>query len=176
MDNAISIKNIEIKMTDDGMFCLNDLHKASGGETRHEPSNWTRTDQFAELADELFNSAKVRSWRKSAGRYGGTFVCKELVYAYAMWVSPKFHIEIIRVFDNQAKVKTELDCLVDDVKTASARLTAQINKTSISLGEIKLHGQSWGAYGHSIKKAKQEAVKELENLKSRIQIELDFMG
>ena len=176
MSNAISIKSIEVKMNDDGMFCLNDLHKASGGESRHEPSNWTRTDQFSELADEIFNSAKVQSWKKSAGRYGGTFVCKELVYAYAMWISPKFHIDVIRVFDGQAKAKTELDCLVGDVKAAGARLTAQINKTSVSLNEIKAHGHFWGAYGQAIKKAKREAIKELEDIKSRIQIELDFIG
>ena len=175
MSNAISIKQLEVKMNNDGMYCLNDLHKASGGESKHEPSNWTRTDQFKDLASELDNSANVQSWKRSAGRYGGTYVCKELVYAYAMWVSAKFHIEVIRVFDQQTQTKTELDCLVDNVKSISSKLDAQLDKTTLSLGELKTHGQSWGAYGASIRKAKKEAVSELETLKDKIQLKLDLM-
>lgn len=174
MNNAISIRQLEVKMNEDGMYCLNDLHKASGGLDKDKPSNWLATQQVKELESEILN-AGIQAIKKSAGRYGGTYVCKELVYAYAMWISPKFNLEVIRVFDQQTRTKTELDCLVDDVRSISGKLDKQLDKTSLSLNELKSHGQSWGAYGASIRKAKKEAVSELEGLKDKIQMKLDLM-
>jgi len=42
--------------------------------------------------------APVKSVRGGQGG-SATYACKELVYAYAMWISAKFHLAVIRAFD-----------------------------------------------------------------------------
>jgi KilA-N domain len=93
----INIADTVITTDQDGRFCLNDLHKASGGEDRHVPGYWLENRQAAELIAELETTGIPVV--KKPGRNGGTYACKELVYAYAMWISPKFHLQVIRTFD-----------------------------------------------------------------------------
>lgn len=35
--NSLAIAGITIKQDQDGRFCLNDFHKAAGGERKHRP-------------------------------------------------------------------------------------------------------------------------------------------
>ena len=94
------ISNVAVKQDKNGFFRLNDLHKASGGEERHEPNRFTRRSSFSELVEELtpeMAAAPVSIQR--GGKTPGIYVCKELVYAYAMWISAKFHLHVIRTFD-----------------------------------------------------------------------------
>lgn len=89
-----------IKQDAEGRYCLNDLHKASVGEAKHTPGRFTCTDSFQGLCAELSRNQDKSPF--TSGRGVGTFVVKELVYAYAMWVSPKFHVEVIRSYDRLA--------------------------------------------------------------------------
>ena len=104
MTNIITISSVAIRQDAQGRYSINDLHKAAGGEKRHQPSDWADLQQTKELIAEISNSGDSRNYpiESGAGRYGGTYVCKELVYAYAMWISAKFHLEVIRAYDAQA--------------------------------------------------------------------------
>ena len=103
---TISISNVAIRQTENNLYNLNDLHKASGGEKRHELTNWLKLQQTAELIDELSkpentglkeNQQVIKVVR--GGNNRGTYACKELVYAYATWISAKFFLLVIRTFD-----------------------------------------------------------------------------
>ncbi|WP_279526495.1 KilA-N domain-containing protein [Marinomonas balearica] len=48
---------------------------------------------------DIYANSHSLALNKNLGRSGGTWVCKELVYVYAMWISPKFNLEVIRAFD-----------------------------------------------------------------------------
>ena len=96
---TIAIGETQIRQLD-GLYSLNDLHKASGGERQHQPSNFIRLDQTQALIAEIDKSSEVRiSHKMQRGAHGGTYVCKELVYAYANWISPAFYLRMIRAFD-----------------------------------------------------------------------------
>lgn len=58
---------------------------------------------ISELLDQSTDSytAPIRAVR--GGKAPGTYVVKELVYAYAMWVSAKFHLAVIRAYDESVQ-------------------------------------------------------------------------
>lgn len=104
---AIVIDTITIRQDSEGRFCLNDLHKAAGGERRHEPNLWLTNQTTRELIQELTTpNTGIPVIESLRGRNGGTYVCKELVYAYAMWISPQFHLKVIRAIPDREAVKT----------------------------------------------------------------------
>ena len=110
--NEITILNTTISTDAAGRFSLNDLHKAAGEEKRHQPSDFLRLDQTKALIEEL-SSGNSRSLTPvntvlGKGKDQGTFVAWELVYAYAMWISPKFHLHVIRTF-HEVEMRKQAD-------------------------------------------------------------------
>ena len=99
--NNLVVADIQVRMDNEGRYCLNDLHKAAGGLNKHRPSMWFTNQQAQELAEEIeagFPASNPVEFIRGRG-VTGTFVAKELVYAYAMWISPAFHLKVIRAYD-----------------------------------------------------------------------------
>ncbi len=111
-NKPLTIGEFTIRQEDGGYYCLNDLHKASGYDKKHQPAYFMRNQQTKDLIEEIERSANLQINTPSAnlqkppfikindGENNGTYVVKELVYAYAMWISPKFHLMVIRAYDS----------------------------------------------------------------------------
>ena len=83
----------------DNLFNLKDLHRVSGNEAKHEPYRFVRLDTTKELIEEIQKEDPTTQPLKTLrGTQGGTYACEELVLAYAMWISPKFHLVVLRAF------------------------------------------------------------------------------
>lgn len=114
--NVLTINNVSIGNID-GFYSLSDLHKASGGLDKNKPSNFVRLEQTRALINELKCShLSILPIISSKGRNGGTYVCKELVVAYAAWISPAFHLKVIRVFLNSQLSGEMFNYPIDTIK------------------------------------------------------------
>lgn len=117
--NELIIANTTITQDSEGRYCLNDCHKASGMGDNKAPNRWYRNDQTQELIKELAITGISQTPNSDSGRkqpffeYNvepvnvikggnnpGIYVTKELVYAYAMWISPSFNLQVIRAYDD----------------------------------------------------------------------------
>lgn len=99
---TLTILSTAIRQDAEGRYCLNDCHKASGGEPNKAPSEWVKNKQTKALAEELKQSGDSPSdgfqplKSNNGGANPGTYASEEMVLAYAMWISAKFHAECLR--------------------------------------------------------------------------------
>lgn len=112
------IAGAAVKTDTEGRFSLNDLHKAAGGEKRHAPNYWLENQQTKELIAVMKTTGNPVV--KIEGRSGGTFVAKQLVYAYAMWVKPEFHLAVINSYDDLVNGR------IEEVERRAAREAARL--------------------------------------------------
>lgn len=114
MSTSIAIGSSTIHQDENGRYSLNDLYQASGGLSKNKPSEWMRNKQTKALIELLsgreFPPARSRILGGNSRpevepifieptKNPATYVVKELVYAYAMWISPAFHLKVIRAYD-----------------------------------------------------------------------------
>jgi DNA-binding NarL/FixJ family response regulator len=100
MNPLMTVENVVVRQDAYGRYCLNDLHRASGGANRHRPSRWAENNQTQALVAEI-SQAGIPAWEVvvHSGNRRETYVCRELVHAYAMWISAAFQLKVIRSYD-----------------------------------------------------------------------------
>lgn len=108
----LTILNSSIRQLDN-LYSLTDLHRASGGKQKHKPVLFLSNQQTKELISEIEIESKVgipTSAVKTVrgGKNPSTYACEELMLAYVMWISPKFHLIVLRAFLNLHKKSTAL--------------------------------------------------------------------
>ncbi|MCG6341444.1 KilA-N domain-containing protein [Vibrio fluvialis] len=140
----LSILSKDIRILD-GLYSLNDLHKASGSAKKHQPHQFLRNDQTRDLISEIDRSANSRIAYEAyrGGKHQGTWVCKELVYAYAMWISARFHLQVIRAFD----AITSQPQIAPSGVTLTAKQARFLQCVFSQFDELKArHGESYHQY------------------------------
>ena len=98
-NKKVVIGDITIEQDDEGRYCLNDVHEASGASSTYAPGQWARYDAQGLVEELIVGNPTIEPLASKAGRHGGTFAIKELVYAYAMWISPVYHLKVIQAYD-----------------------------------------------------------------------------
>jgi hypothetical protein len=164
MKNLV-INDIEIGTDGLGRFSLNDLHKAAGSGNDTKPSLFLRSDSVKKMTEILnaqnraFDAVSIKR-----GRYtGGTWVSKELVYKYAMWVDAAFEVKVIQTFD-QAQQQGKA------IKSMQA-----INELVAKIESDKQVASFCGSELSKYKKLKKLNSKQLDVEVERIQLKLGFL-
>jgi len=140
---ALTVGSVTIR-EHGGLYSLNDLHKASGGEENYKPAFFLRNSQTKALIAEMAKGTDSYLFLKSTkGRFGSTYACRELVIAYAAWISAAFQLKVIRVFldtvapEQSAQIpllaadtQRELQALVDQLASANHQAIEQAQTLS----------------------------------------------
>lgn len=118
----LTILSKEIRQFDD-LYCLNDLHKASGGERKHAPSRFVRNEQTQGLIAQIDQNPNLGSAVKvvNGGRNQGTYACKQVVLAYGMWISSELYLAVINAFLEKQEQKNQLPTPIKTLTPAQQR-------------------------------------------------------
>ena len=163
-NQPLVIGEFSIRQDEDGRYCLNDLHKASGGLEKHKPTRFIRNQQTQELVAEIEQGSDMSLGENKqrpnlvfavktfhGGTNQGTYVVKELVYSYAMWISAKFHLVVIRAYDAMV-----MQWKINDRQSISPEQQALLHEIVArrSNGERKIFAEMWSRHNRHFKIAR----------------------
>ncbi|MFM4979784.1 KilA-N domain-containing protein [Aeromonas caviae] len=96
--NAIVIESHSIAVKADGMYCLNDLHKAAmvlGKATESQrPGAFFDVETNREFARVVSENAGIPAFKSTKGRNGGTWAVELVAMKYAGWIDASFEVQV----------------------------------------------------------------------------------
>lgn len=153
-----------------GLFSLNDLHKAAGGEESQRPTFFLRNEQtkalIAAMEAERLIAVETVIGR---GKAQGTYACRELVIAYAAWISAAFHLKVIRVFLSATTPQARphnpaLD--YDRISPAQKQDLKEIVDAIVKAG-IQGYGETWARLQKKFRVNKYEELPATQHMEAR---------
>lgn len=115
----LSVVGVDIAQDDHGRYSLNDLHRAAGGEKRHQPSDFLRSESVRAFIAELDQTPEipgVSAVATGTGRSGGTYGARLVVLRYAAWIAPAFEVQVYRCFDEVTQDRAGAYRVSDDAR------------------------------------------------------------
>ena len=58
---GLVVREVAVRECWNGRYCINDLHRAAGGEAKHQPALWLRSAQVQDLINELKHSTNSQT-------------------------------------------------------------------------------------------------------------------
>ena len=133
----LQIMNTEVTINKDGLYCLNDLHKAAvaagmADEDNHRPSKFKDSQhEFLEAcikASETIISVK--------GGKSGTYASEIIAMKYAGWINPSYEVQLYKAV--QALKHGDIEKAVELSGSAKAKTALDEMRISKSL-EIRIN-------------------------------------
>ena len=163
MDN-LTINNVVITTDSEGRYSLNDLHRAAGSKKKHKPALFMQNSSLKKMVELLkVGNPTFNPLVRKSGRYGGgTWVCKELVYKYAMWIDVEFELKVIQTFD----------AVIDNAKAPASMIA--FNELTKKIEEDKHVASVCGKELNNYKRIKKENKEELIGMINELQLKFGF--
>ncbi|MBY7860725.1 KilA-N domain-containing protein [Vibrio fluvialis] len=139
MNEVMTLGNIRIRRDSLGRYSLDDIItvaiEAGRLDETYNIETFLNDNSTSELLYALETSEEFDflPCETKAGRNGGTFVVKELVYHFAMWINPDLYLKVIRSFhelkqQNKALFDHAIEAVLDDTDLIEDQLVEQAVK------------------------------------------------
>ncbi len=97
--NEVNIAGIKISQNENGLWSLNDLHRASGGNPNQRPRDFLDTERAKRLIEALSQPGDSRHIIIGiSGPHGGTFGVKHVLVAYSIYLSVEMEVAVQGAF------------------------------------------------------------------------------